>query len=550
MITMKRLSHINFTTHRKHENIPVIFFILVLAFLLFYSIFSTQLVFAAEADVGDAGSSYVSVYLDSQLLSFDVEPELIDGTTFVTMRQIFEALDSKVTWEAQYREVSAVRGDDQIRLRIGSDVAIHNNEVSVLPHTPYLRNGRTMVPLRYLSEALDCDVSWNGLQRRVDIRTKITPTGSGAPSDQPESGTSGKPADEDSNAMSGEKPSSSGEGPALSILGEPAQLTYNDAMKQTISASSACKQARLSLKQAQQQLDEFYDLYSLNYTISIMQTRKDLNLLTDWSERNVVVTEEQTAHSVKNAMDDISLKLIEIENQQAAVTYAKKVYRTDQLRLEAGAISQKTLDSSRENVTAAEKKLTALQDELDGLYITLNRLVGSDGYVTGYSVEYSVSYAPVGEVDLKKAFSEASQNDPYLWYLQNSVDNADFKLQTYEYNMGGKSYTLTQMDLTKARIDLNATKANLEKTLRSRYNQLLQLENSIDQLEDQKKTLGKNIDLLWTLYDAGLQTRQALEDALQSERNISYNLLSLKINHEHLKAIFEKPYLAPEYMTN
>ena len=116
--------------------------------------------------------------------------------------------------------------------------------------------------------------------------------------------------------------------------------------------------------------------------------------------------------------------------------------------------------------------------------------------------------------------------------------------------MGGKSYTLTQMDLTKARIDLNATKANLEKTLRSRYNQLLQLENSIDQLEDQKKTLGKNIDLLWTLYDAGLQTRQALEDALQSERNISYNLLSLKINHEHLKAIFEKPYLAPEYMTN
>lgn len=393
-------------------------------------------------------------------------------------------------------------------------------------------------------------MSWNGLQRRVDIRTKTTPTGSSTPSGQPESETSGKPADEDSNATSGEKPSSSGEGPALSILGEPAQLTYNDAMKQTISASSACKQARLSLKQAQQQLDEFYDLYSLNYTISIMQTRKDLNLLTDWSERNVVVTEEQTAYSVKNAMDDISLKLIEMENQQAAVTYAKKVYRTDQLRLEAGAISQKTLDSSRENVTAAEKKLTALQDELDGLYITLNRLVGSDEYETGYPVEYSVSYAPVGEVDLKKAFSEASQNDPYLWYLQNSVDNADFKLQTYEYNMGGKSYTLTQMDLTKARIDLNATKANLEKTLRSRYNQLLQLENSIDQLEDQKKTLGKNIDLLWTLYDAGLQTRQALEEALQNERTISYNLLSLKINHEHLKAIFEKPYLAPEYMTN
>ena len=57
-------------------------------------------------------------------------------------------------------------------------------------------------------------------------------------------------------------------------------------------------------------------MYSLNYNVTIMQTRKELNLLSGWSERNVVVTEEQTAYSIKNDMDAVSLKLIEREKQK------------------------------------------------------------------------------------------------------------------------------------------------------------------------------------------------------------------------------------------
>ena len=43
-------------------------------------------------------------------------------------------------------------------------------------------------------------------------------------------------------------------------------------------------------------------------------------------------------------------------------------------------------------------------------------------------------------------------------------------------NVGGKSYELTQMDLTKARINYNGVKANLKKEIYSRYRQLKQIE--------------------------------------------------------------------------
>ena len=116
-------------------------------------------------------------------------------------------------------------------------------------------------------------------------------------------------------------------------------------------------------------------------------------------------------------------------------------------------------------------------------------------------LEFHLNYEPVGRIDVEAAFREAKENDPYLWYLKNSVDNADFKLQSYEYNVGGKSYTLTQMDLTRARINYNATEANLETTMESRYNQLLQLENQIASLESQEETLRRNIDTVRTLYE-------------------------------------------------
>ena len=132
---------------------------------------------------------------------------------------------------------------------------------------------------------------------------------------------------------------------------------------------------------------------------------------------------------------------------------------------------------------------------------------------------------------------------------QNSVDDADFKLQTYEYNVGGKSYELTQMDLTKARINYNGVKSNLKKEIYSRYRQLKQIEYNIEMRKEQKESLSANIDTMRTLYDAGVQSKQALEEILEKEREVSFQLLTLNNSHSQLRAILEKPYLAPTYMT-
>ena len=409
-------------------------------------------------------------------------------------------------------------------------------------------------------------------------------------------GSDKSPANLDELSAGNGKPASLGEGSALSILGETAGITYNEAIQSGISADSGCKSARLSLKQAQQQLDEFYDLYSLNYTIAIMHSRKDLDLLADWSERNVVVTEEQTAYRIVNAMDEISLKTAGLQQREEELQWAQKELRLDQLKYDAGAISRSALEESRAAVEDAQRQIQAAETELTGLYIQFFGSIGKDpgefvsaaeqtvssveqvkqtassmkqissvslvertasaasdfsaGATAFPEPEFSLDYQSVKDSDPEDWYREIREDDPYLWYLKNSVDNADFKLQTYEYNVGGKSYTLTQMDLTKAKINYNATESNLKTTVLSRYNQLLQIEEQIEALKAQRETLRRNIDTMRTLYENGMQPKQALEDLLQNKRTITYNLLSLQISHSQLRALYEKPYLAPEYLVS
>ena len=279
-----------------------------------------------------------------------------------------------------------------------------------------------------------------------------------------------------------------------------------------------------------------------------MQARKELNLLSGWSERNVVVTEEQTAYSIKNDMDAVSLKLIERENRKDDLAYAQKCFQRDLLKFQAGSISQRELTESEGNVSAAEKQIKICETELESLYDNLSGSVSGD-FGEYPALEFKQEYRPADEIDLSSWCEEAIETDPYLWYLKNSVDDADFKLQTYEYNVGGKSYELTQMDLTKARINYNGVKSNLKKEIYSRYRQLKQIEYNIEMRKEQKESLSANIDTMRTLYDAGVQSKQALEEILEKEREVSFQLLTLNNSHSQLRAILEKPYLAPTYMT-
>lgn len=97
------------------------------------------------------------------------QPLIMSGTTLVPMRAIFTALGAEVAWESETMTVTARKGDMTVVLQIGACAGRVNDREVALAHRAQLVEGTTYVPLRFVSEALGAQVGWDGKRRIVTI---------------------------------------------------------------------------------------------------------------------------------------------------------------------------------------------------------------------------------------------------------------------------------------------------------------------------------------------------------------------------------------------
>lgn len=111
----------------------------------------------------------ITVTLKGKRLPFDQHPIIENGRTLVPLRVIFEALDAYVKWDGNTQTVIATKGNKTVTLQIGSANMYVNDTVKVLDVPAKLLNGRTLVPVRAVSEAFGCNVGWNADTKTVII---------------------------------------------------------------------------------------------------------------------------------------------------------------------------------------------------------------------------------------------------------------------------------------------------------------------------------------------------------------------------------------------
>ena len=121
------------------------------------------------ASLSVSAAEPIRVVLDGSALQFDVQPTIIDGRTMVPMRAIFEALGANVEWNGTTRTITATRGDMVVISTIGDRTMIVNGQRIIMDVAPVIIDGRTLVPVRFVSEAFGCDVEWDGSTRTVYI---------------------------------------------------------------------------------------------------------------------------------------------------------------------------------------------------------------------------------------------------------------------------------------------------------------------------------------------------------------------------------------------
>ncbi|MBR1970432.1 MAG: N-acetylmuramoyl-L-alanine amidase [Clostridia bacterium] len=125
----------------------------------------------------------IELYVNNvKLTSLPMDPVIIDGTTLVPVREVFEAMGCTVKWHSESKQAEIVRGGDSILVKIGSRNAyLNGNLIKIKNDQPYpMLIGysqavvKTMVPIRFIAESLKYNVEWKSDTRRIYISNKST----------------------------------------------------------------------------------------------------------------------------------------------------------------------------------------------------------------------------------------------------------------------------------------------------------------------------------------------------------------------------------------
>ncbi|MBQ2888546.1 MAG: hypothetical protein IJE29_06495 [Firmicutes bacterium] len=113
----------------------------------------------------------IQIMVNGQPLNSDVAPIIRDSRVLLPIRACAEALDAAVNYEPGTGQITILRGDDTVLLTLNSTEAVINEQTKQLDVMPQVINSRTLAPLRFVGEALNCQVNWQSETQTVTIQT-------------------------------------------------------------------------------------------------------------------------------------------------------------------------------------------------------------------------------------------------------------------------------------------------------------------------------------------------------------------------------------------
>lgn len=139
----------------------------------FLAVVLTFLMVVSQVAFVSANDEAVTVTLDGAEVLFPDAQPFIDARnrTLVPLRFVSEAMGAQVDWEAETRTVVINKDEENIRYTIGQPLAYLNGEMLTFDSYGIIKEDRTFVPLRFIAEMLSCDVDWEENSKNVVIKS-------------------------------------------------------------------------------------------------------------------------------------------------------------------------------------------------------------------------------------------------------------------------------------------------------------------------------------------------------------------------------------------
>ena len=114
------------------------------------------------------GKTEYTVNRDAKTM--DAAPVIRGDRTMLPVRYVAEALGAAVTWDGATSTATVTTAETELKITVGASLATVNGKSVSLDAPAFIENGRTYMPVRFVAEALGATVSWDGAASTATIR--------------------------------------------------------------------------------------------------------------------------------------------------------------------------------------------------------------------------------------------------------------------------------------------------------------------------------------------------------------------------------------------
>lgn len=119
---------------------------------------------------GASNSIPITMYMNGNHIATDVLPYTSNGTTYVPIKALTDAIGiTDVTFQSDEKSVTITDVRKTLKLFINQSYVLVNNHEYYINAQPTIVDGRTMVPLEFISENFGCEIAWDKLTRSILI---------------------------------------------------------------------------------------------------------------------------------------------------------------------------------------------------------------------------------------------------------------------------------------------------------------------------------------------------------------------------------------------
>ncbi len=101
--------------------------------------------------------------------TMDVAPIIANDRTMLPVRYVGEALGATILWDGATSTATLKTADTEIKITVGASEALVNGQAVQLDSPAFIENSRTYMPVRFVAETLGATVIWDGVTSTATI---------------------------------------------------------------------------------------------------------------------------------------------------------------------------------------------------------------------------------------------------------------------------------------------------------------------------------------------------------------------------------------------